>query len=173
MQYTTNLARPSYPQLGRAKGTKRVDFKRKTGILKDVMKTYELTLFLTTQVPEDSLRAVLGKISEAVQKLGGIVEQQELQKKIILAYPVQQQREAYQALVRFVMNPKDVEAVQKQVQAQKEVLRSLVSVAPKRVVEIPTLAKASTKTAEVAEEEKMSIEDIDKKLEEIFKKEEV
>lgn len=137
------------------------------------MNTYQLTILISPEVQEDSLNPVLGKIAEAVQKLGGIVEQQDIQKKIQLAYPIQKQREAYRAILNFAMDPKEVEAFQKLVHGQKEVLRSLLSLAPKVKVEIPTLAKASTKPARPAggpvEEEKMSIEDIDKKLEEIFK----
>ena len=130
------------------------------------MNTYQLTILVSPEVQEDSLSAVLGRISEAVQKLGGIVEQQDMQKKIQLAYPIQKQSEAYRSLLTFAMDPKEVETFQKLVQEQKEVLRSLLIVAPKVKVKIPTLAKASTKPVE---EEKMSIEDIDKKLEEIFK----
>ncbi|OHA69115.1 MAG: 30S ribosomal protein S6 [Candidatus Wildermuthbacteria bacterium RIFCSPLOWO2_01_FULL_47_18] len=130
------------------------------------MNTYQLTILVNPEVQEDSLNAVLGRIAEAVQKLGGIVEQQDMQKKVQLAYPIQKQREAYRGLLTFAMDPKEVEAFQKLVQGQKEVLRFLLIVAPKVKVEIPTLAKASTKPVE---EEKMSIEDIDKKLEEIFK----
>ncbi|MDO8577393.1 MAG: 30S ribosomal protein S6 [Candidatus Wildermuthbacteria bacterium] len=130
------------------------------------MNTYQLTTLVNPEVQEDSLNAVFGKIAEAVQKLGGIVEQQDMRKKIQLAYPIQKQREAYRGLLTFAMDPKEVEAFQKLVKGQKEILRFLLIVAPKIKVEIPTLAKASAKPVE---EEKMSIEDIDKKLEEIFK----
>ena len=76
------------------------------------MNTYQLTILVSPEVQEDSLSAVLGKITEAVQKLGGIVEQQDMQKKIQLAYPIQRQSEAYRSLLTFAMDPKEVEAFQ-------------------------------------------------------------
>lgn len=131
------------------------------------MNNYQLTILITPEVQEDSLNAVLGKIGDTVQKTGGIIAQQEIQKRINLGYPIKQQHEAFQAIVRFAIDPRQVEALQKTVQSQKEVLRCMLSVARVQKVEAPTLAKAPLKP--IAEEEKMSIEDIDKKLEEIFK----
>lgn len=134
------------------------------------MNNYQLTILITPEVQEDSLNAVLGKIGDTVQKTGGIIAQQEIQKRITLGYPIKQQHEAFQAIVRFAMDPRQVEALQKTVQSQKEVLRCMLSVARIQKVEVPTLAKAHPPAGgPIAEEEKMSIEDIDKKLEEIFK----
>lgn len=146
---------------------KQVDFKGEADIIAPYMNNYQLTILITPEVQEDSLNAVLGKIGDTVQKTGGIIAQQEIQKRITLAYPIKQQHEAFQAIVRFAIDPRQVEALQKTVQSQKEVLRCMLSIARIQKVEVPTLAKAAPKPT--AEEEKMSIEDIDKKLEEIFK----
>jgi len=122
------------------------------------MKNYELTLILSSELDGEALNKIIQDIAAFIQEKGGLLKSQELRGK---------QRQGILALLVFSLNPEALESIQKKLKEEKQILRSMLTIAQRKRAETPTLQTAP-KIAE-SEQPRMSVEDIDKKLEEIFK----
>ncbi|OHA65980.1 MAG: hypothetical protein A3D64_02755 [Candidatus Wildermuthbacteria bacterium RIFCSPHIGHO2_02_FULL_49_9] len=137
------------------------------------MRNYELALLLKVGVNESELQEFLGETTSLLQDAGALIMSQENKGKRFLLSPVKKHREAELAVVRFTLDPARLEGVAKNLKDKEKILRFiLLSYLPRKAREL-TMAKAAAVPAhqENLEEHRVEIEDIDKKLEEIFKDE--
>ena len=135
------------------------------------MRNYELTLLLKADLMESELQELLGETSSMLQDEGALIINQDIKGRRVLPALVQKHSEAELAVIKFTLDPQKLVGVQKNLKAKENILRfTLLSYLPKKAKE-PTIAKitATSVTHEPTEEEKVELEDIDKKLEEIFK----
>ena len=135
------------------------------------MRNYELTLLLKAGLMESELQELLGEVASMLQDEGALIMSQDSKGRRALPAPVKKHSEAELAVVRFVLDPQKLEGVGKSLRAKESILRfALLSYIPQRAQK-RTIAKtiATPITREPTEEEKVEIGDIDKKLEEIFK----
>tara|TARA_Y100000310_G_scaffold339501_1_gene432357 strand:+ start:920 stop:1339 length:420 start_codon:yes stop_codon:yes gene_type:complete len=135
------------------------------------MRNYELTLLLKADLNESELQELLGQIIALLQDEGALIMNQESKGKRSLVSPIQRNREAELAVVKFSLDPQKLGGIEKNLKAKESILRfALLSYLPRKAKE-RTMAKAIATPAqkEATEEEKVELGDIDKKLEEIFK----
>lgn len=127
------------------------------------MKNYELSLILAPELMGETLTKALQNIIGFIQDKGGLLEKQKIKGK---------QRNGILAILAFSLKQEEIENLNKKIKDEKQILRSMVTITPRRKTQVPTLAKQTAQpisALKTPEEEKLSVEDIDKKLEEIFK----
>ncbi len=142
-------------------------------------KNYELTYLLSDSVPEGEALAYVGKISEVVESQNGAIRRVETPKKRRLAYPVRKEQNAYLGWTTFALSPEYLSKVERQLKELPQVLRHLIveeevearrpflrPLPPRPFVGAPRPAPP----AEKKEDEKLDLEALDKKLEEILGK---
>ena len=135
------------------------------------MRNYELTLLLKADLMESELQELLGEIASILQDEGALIMSQDSKGKRALPVLLKKQSEAELAVWKFALDPQKLEGVVKNLKAKEKILRfTLLSYTPQRAKErIVAKTIATPITHEPTEEEKVEIGDIDKKLEEIFK----
>lgn len=120
------------------------------------MRNYELTLVFSDEAQEEKLQELLGEIAGFVQGKGGLLGRQQ----------VRREGKAPIGVLSCTLLAETLPEIEKLLKAKKEVVRFMLAKAVSYAQETPVLTKPM---AQVSEEPKVAIEDIDKKLEEIFK----
>jgi small subunit ribosomal protein S6 len=163
------------------------------------MKHYELFCVLPGTLAEDELPPIVESIKEVVASNGGTEVSVENRGKSRLAYPMKHIRYGYSYLVTFQSETENIPTIQAKLRLNTVLLRSLISVydpekqaamrdaiskvqdtkktqTRKPAEEKKVAPKASEKKVEEKKEteapstEKVAIQDIDKKLDEILDK---
>ena len=142
------------------------------------MRNYELTLVFSGDLKAEQLTLALEEIVSLIQGKGGILLNQEIRGKRALLAPIKTQKEGSLAALKFTIDPSHIEELREHLKEDKKILRFLcvVSVSRKVKEKTPRLASSigspSAMPQERTEGETKIIDfgDIDKKLEEIFKK---
>lgn len=147
-------------------------------------KTYEIAYLIDTAAGEDGVLGIAGNITSKIQELNGVIEKIEEPKLRRLAYPVKKHKNAYFGWTSFSTDPAGVNDLKKRIRSdEKMVIRFLLIEIPKKVIELrkrakiikqrierPHPVKFSAKEAAPQTQEKVSMEELDKKLEEILNK---
>jgi len=160
------------------------------------MRNYDIAFIFSPLLDEPSLNDALSRLASFVQEKGGILGNQHIKGKRPLLAPIGKHKEGFLATLSFTLIPEHLEAFEKYCKEQKDILRFLVAKhirhAQKAQPTIarphptPVLATAAGETltpvteaesnekparsaSQTSGEEKIDLEDIDKKLEEIFK----
>lgn len=144
-------------------------------------KNYELAYLLTSSVPEAEISAVAAKLAALVQEQNGIIRRQEEARKRQLAYPVKKQKLAYFGWMTFSMAPELLTELKKKLAGEANILRHLLTEEDMELYNIPRArlytpralpseAKPMPAPAEETPGEKLDLEALDKKLEEILGK---
>jgi hypothetical protein len=120
------------------------------------MRNYELTLLFSSEVMEEKIQELLGELAGFLQGKGGLLGKQ---------WARREGKERI-GVLGFTVSPEVLMGVEELLKGKKEILRFMVSKAPTKSVETPAVMKP---VPQILEEQKVSMEDIDKKLEEIFK----
>ena len=153
---------------------------------------YEIGFLIKPDLPAEKAAEVLGEIRSYIEKNGGMPERAVDPKIRPLAYPIRKLTQAYFGALQFMVAPEAIADINKDVDAHTAIIRHL-TLLWEREPERPIILKqrpakqettvvssapemASTPTAPVppivaeprAEEEKVSEEAIDKKLDEIL-----
>lgn len=143
-------------------------------------KNYELAYLLSLAVPEEEVLQKAGQITTLVEENKGVLKHSENPKKIKLAYPVKKEKTAYFGYTTFTIDPELLATLDKKIK-RPEILRYLLTEEeigrrppafrpqPSR----PPFLKqklAPPKEETTKEEEKLDLEALDKKLEEILGK---
>jgi ribosomal protein S6 len=152
------------------------------------MRNYELTLIFSGDLKAEQLTLALEEIISLVQGKGGILLNQEIRGKRALLSPIKNHKEGNLAALKFTTDASTIEEVKKHLKENQNILRflCLVSVSRKVKAKTPHLFEPEPQSRRLAPqigslpampkertgEETRSIDlgDIDKKLEEIFKK---
>ena len=142
------------------------------------MRNYELTLVFSGNLKTEQLIQALEEIISLIQGKGGILLNQEIRGKRALLSPIKTQKEGNLAELKFTIDPSHIEGLEKRLKEDQKILRFLctISVSRKAKGKTPHLAPsigsipAAPKEPTGEETKMIDLGDIDKKLEEIFKK---
>ena len=142
-------------------------------------KNYELAYLLSSAISEEEVLARAGEITTLIEENKGVLKHSENPKKVKLAYPVKKEKTAFFGYITFTIDPELVTVLAKKIK-RPEVLRYLLieeevgrrppafRPQPSRP---PVLRQRPAPREEVPkEEEKLDLEALDKKLEEILGK---
>ena len=145
------------------------------------MRNYELTLILAADLAEEQVNDILQGISSFLQEQGGILGIQDIKGKRRLLAPIEKSKEGYVIVLKFGIAAGHVEALEKHLKEQTQILRYMLLIAPQyvkkmatpRIAPTPVAVAATTTEESPIEEPATDKEAIDKQLEEIFNEEEV
>lgn len=143
-------------------------------------KNYELAYLLSPSLSQEEVLAQVGKFTALVEESKGMIRKVEEPRKRTLSYPVKKQKSAYFGWTTFAMAQGSVGALEKKIKSQTNMLRHLLTeeeimeMRPFMLRTIPSrpqpmrprpIPREAPKT-----EEKLDLEALDKKLEEILGK---
>lgn len=143
-------------------------------------KKYELAYLISPTVAENEVLGVSGKLAKSIEEGGGLVRHQETPTKRRLAYLIKKQQNAYFGWITFSASSENIGTVEKKIKGAENLLRHLIveeQEIPPQPVRLYTPRSVPTDTRQrpaptEAEnpEEKLDLEELDKKLEEILGK---
>jgi small subunit ribosomal protein S6 len=159
------------------------------------MKHYELFYLASAQVPENQLETIQDEISGWITKLGGSVTKRESWGRKKLAYPVNKEKFGFYLLNEFDLDSLKLAELQKDLRLHKLIMRYLLldkkpmsakellmqenakrraltrsqgtDVRPGKRTEVPATSNEENTTAS-KKEAKISLDDLDKKLDELL-----
>lgn len=139
---------------------------------------YELLYIVSANYAEDELGLVKDKVKELIVKAGGEIKAEDNLGKKKLAYPIKKATQGGYLLYEFDLEGGALKKLNNDLKLSNEVLRHLItkkSAAAKSLVEITqekVEAEKSKKTEEIKgkeeKKEKIKLEDLDQKLDEIL-----
>ncbi len=149
------------------------------------MQHYELMVLLSPQIADSDLPAALEKVKQLLVERGAAMAKDEPLGRRKLAYPIQKARQGSYHLYQFDADTQAIEPLERALGLQTDVLRHLLIVRKIRTPEqiereeaIRAKIEAKRRAAAVAAqpkvevkpepEEKVSLEELDKKLEKIL-----
>ncbi len=142
-------------------------------------KNYELAYLVIPSVSEEEALAAAGKLSSVLESEHGVIRHLETPKKRKLAYPIKKEKTAYFGWTTFTASPAAIAHIAKKISIDTAVLRHMI-VEERVETRTPFLRpfsprgssaqKAIPREAEKPGEEKLDLETLDKKLEEILGK---
>lgn len=140
-------------------------------------KNYELAYLLSPSLPEEEVLTWAGKITAAIEESKGAIRNVEPPRKRKLSYLVKKQENAYWGWTTFAMAPEAVATLEKKIKGLGNILRHLIVEEEEMPVRMPRLRTVPSSQAPRAipretekPEEKLDLEQLDKKLEEILGK---
>ncbi len=133
---------------------------------------YEIAYLISPNISEEDVFGVAGKITTSLQDAKGLVSHIGEPKRRRLAYPIKKLSEAYFGWTRFSMSPENLADFEKKLKQEPAIIRYLVVIfeesLPERIFRPrPTYTPRPTTPLP---EERMNIEELDKRLEEILGK---
>ncbi len=133
------------------------------------MQHYDLSYLISPQTEEAKVKELHQKILEDLQKEGAVLDRVQDPNKISLAYPVQKQKEAYFAWLRFFLKKEKTAALNSKLSSEPALLR-FVLVKKEKEKEKPRRQKTKAlKTKESwPKREKVELAEVEKKLDEIL-----
>lgn len=149
------------------------------------LKNYEVAYLINPDVAEDGVFGEAGKITGFVQDAHGLVGRIEEPKRRRLSYPIGKFKQAYFGWTTFTLAPERLAEFVRKVKAEKNVIRHTVTeeikwpvVVPRpravRPSQLPRLDEVKAAIPQPIkkeeEEDKIKIEELDKRLEEILGK---
>ncbi|OGZ34726.1 MAG: 30S ribosomal protein S6 [Candidatus Portnoybacteria bacterium RBG_19FT_COMBO_36_7] len=138
---------------------------------------YELTYIIISNFPDQEVIAQTDKVRSFINDLGGEIKNEKLGEKRRLAYPIKKQGYGFYVTVEFNIDPEKVIELDKKIRLQSNILRHLlinkdeIKETPRRIsIPRPPKEKIGIGARPESEtpEEKVKIEELDKKLEEIL-----
>lgn len=146
----------------------------------DEIKNYEVSYLITSSVAEGEVLNYANKLASIIEASKGAIKYTESPKKRKLAYPVKKERGAYFGWTTFSASPQSLAAIEKGIKPEKGLLRYLIVDKTREELQLkpvyfsiprPVVTRpAGPQAAEKAPEEKLDLEALDKKLEEILGK---
>lgn len=151
-------------------------------------KKYEIAYLISPEVSDEEVFGEAGKITTAIQDASGLIDRIEEPKKRRLAFMIKKFRNGFFGWTTFSMAPEKLAEFKKAIDTSaKTIFRYLITETPKlravtqkypRLVARPKISDAPKRyeyaikqpVAPAGAEEKMNIEELDKKLEEILGK---
>ena len=135
------------------------------------MRNYDLTLIFSPLLAPEEANDLFQQFVSFVQEQGGILGDQRLLGKKPLLAPIRHVKEGYLAVITFSLNEEKLSSLEKKCKETQQILRFFIVKQAKRVIKkarvalTPEIALASVQK----KEGKIDLQDIDQKLEEIFK----
>lgn len=142
-------------------------------------KNYELAYVLSPMIPEEEILQKAGQITTLIEENKGLIRHVQEPRKIKLAYPVKKERTAYFGYTTFALAPEFLLSLEKKIKGGEILRRLLVEeeigrrppafrAFTSRPAPLPRQKVAPREEPKV--EEKLDLEALDKKLEEILGK---
>ncbi|OHA46164.1 MAG: 30S ribosomal protein S6 [Candidatus Terrybacteria bacterium RIFCSPLOWO2_01_FULL_44_24] len=145
----------------------------------DEQKTYELTCLIAPELDEDKYNSWLNRISSSITKRNGEMTTKAQMKEQLLAYPIGKKMRARLSVFKFMSPPSVPQELINEIRHEQDILRYLVIEIPKerkRPVRVkkPKLEDSASiqeldLNAPPQESKRGSLEEIDKRIEEILK----
>jgi len=140
------------------------------------MKLYELTYLVSSELTPEQMEVLFKKINSLVLKNGEITVSA-APIKIKLSYPIKKQSTAFLNQIEFNFDPGEIDKFKKELSKEKEVLRIMLtekkSIKIKKkarsVISKPKLFSEDIETSPKKTKEKINLEEIGEKLDEILK----
>ena len=141
---------------------------------------YELAYLLSPSIPEEEILSHAGKLSDLIEEQKGIIKHLREPKRQKLSYPIHKERNVYFGWTTFRLAPEGIVALEKKLKTQTQILRYLIVQEETRLK--PPVFRTGTPKSPVSQkspaipretekpEEKLDLEALDKKLEEILGK---
>ncbi len=135
------------------------------------MRNYDLTLVFSPLLAEGEANDIFQRFVSFVQEQGGILGDQRLLGKKPLLAPIRGAKEGYLAIVTFSLGEEKLPSLVKECKENAQVLRFFIlkQVKKTKKARVTPVSTPTPILAEEKKEEKIDLNDIDKKLEEIFK----
>lgn len=154
------------------------------------MTQYELLYIVPARFTEDELAPIKQKVREIIENAGGKISLEDSLGKKKLSYPIRKFFQAYYLLNHFELDKSKLVEIDKNLKLIDEIMRSIVvNYEPKTAMKIEKIKEGLKNLAEgidsrdfdeprpkkiipkeiPKEEEKVNIEELDKKLDEILK----
>lgn len=151
------------------------------------MSQYELLYIVPTRFTEDELTPIKQKVRESIEQEGGKIFLDDSLGKKKLAYPIKKFHQGYYLLNHFELNGANLESLEKKLRLTDEIIRHIVvKYEPKTAMKIEKIKegisdipkfrepedmpKKKEEPKEIKPEaEKIKLEELDKKLDEILK----
>lgn len=143
-------------------------------------KNYELAYLLSPSVPAGEVLTWAGKLTTIITETNGTIRKVGEPKRLKLAYNIAKKGEAYFGWTTFGLVPGNTSDLKKKLKSEKDLLRYLLTeeeietrppllrpFIPRRA---PPKPKTFLRPPELKPEEKLDLEALDKKLEEILGK---
>lgn len=143
------------------------------------LKNYEIAYILSPSLVEEEVLTFAGKVSALIEEQKGVIKHLQEPKRHKLAYAVNKERNAYFGWTTFRLSPQSVAALEKKLKLETTIMRYLIIEEETRlkapVFRTPTAKPGAAKMPSVPREaekseEKLDLEALDKKLEEILGK---
>ena len=147
--------------------------------MENELKNYEIAYLLPSTVPEEEVLTHTGKITALIEGQKGIIKNVQEPRKQRLSYAINKERNAYFGWTTFRALPEQIAGLEKKLKIQEGILRYLIVEEETRlkapVFRTPTGKPGAQKSPAVPREaekaeEKLDLEALDKKLEEILGK---
>jgi small subunit ribosomal protein S6 len=136
---------------------------------------YEL-IFILSALNEKPDAAVIAKIRDFINGSGGLIKKEDVWEKRKFAYQIEKQQFGHYIIFEFELSREKVVELQNLLKSNEDILRFLVlnkegiKEPPKRIRPIKPKAFGATPALRTEEKgERVKIEELDKKLEEILK----
>jgi len=141
---------------------------------------YELSFWFSAQLDESAVEQKSNTLVRNIEEKGGIVTFNQLPQLKQLAYPIKKERSGYFGYLKFNLPAEKVKELKEKLDFDKDILRYLIITIPeeeekeklpkKRKPSFPKNRAATSKTEREVPREKISMEELDKKLDEILQK---
>ena len=138
------------------------------------MKLYELAFLISPEIKDEEVNSYLEKVDNFIKEEGGVLVSPGRPLKTRLAYPIKKQTQAFLASIVFQLETERVTNLEKKIRAENQILRYLILIkettreVPRRM---PRKYPLPPREEEKPREEKVGLESIDEKLDEILGKE--
>lgn len=136
---------------------------------------YELTYIINPALSETNIAAQTDKVASFINELGGEIKKDSTPvlntgQKRKLSYPIKKEKEGYFISLDFLLSSDKLEKLNHQLKLEKDILRYLII--SKKIRKLrPMRVKKFKERIKMAErpKEKVKLEELDKKLEELLK----
>ena len=140
------------------------------------MRNYELALIASPELTEEQLNDNTQEFISWLQDQGGIFINQDMQGRRVLPSLIKEKNQGFLVSLHFALDPEKIQEVTKKVKETPYILRSMLVITPAQKTTAPTSMGVTASQESVTQEnlqeqaqKQADVEDIDKKLEEIFK----
>jgi len=126
------------------------------------MKTYQLTYLISPDASDEETKALQEKLSSFISSSGGIVAESTLPVRKNLAYPIKKAKVAFLADLNFRLAPDKLEGLEKEIRAEKKILRHLL------IFKNPEKFSRQAARKRMPKPQKVEMGDLEKKIDEIL-----
>ncbi len=130
------------------------------------MKTYQLAYLISPETSEKDIEVLQEKIKSLIQEGQGSIGKTVRPVRIKLAYLIKKNTEAFLVDLTFLLEPKKLGLFEKELKAQKEIIRYLLLIKP--LPKKPKEVRVRPKREPIKPRVKVELKEIEKKLEEIL-----